>query len=951
MKNSHLLVWGLACALPQSISASVSFGPLRGKRENKLDDADLPIVMIRTLLDEEKTNELAEKELIEYSAALQGYDIRVGLDKDWDAKTAIHYYTFGDVIRVPLDDEAKAALLAEYHEIRAGPSGYDNTNKEHLADDIKEAPLDLYHTKTDPSGGFDIKAASDDDTKAAPSYEHSAKAALVEEHTTNGRILLQEDGEDFCGSIKGTCTNGAHCISNPNMGGNDWCLCNEAIGYFNGTDFTDVDNVVKYGLHGYLSCLPGDECTNQFNSTNVCALDEDGGACEDRSPENGGYMCSCQSTYIADESSIGPHGPTACTNNNECVEFDGICGENKDCVDTDGSFECTCKDGFSATQNGDCIETQQLGNLTWCISPTQSDNGNNCTEPERECDEALQRCVCIPGYFQPAGVGSQCVPLDHCALEMDVLCDRRGRDGPDPRSKCINQDPFYGGDGIARLGYRCECLLPGFQDSPNSIEGTNCSEVEAPAAETAAPVASAPVAASTMLAPAPTPPLPCTTFNCPVGQTCIAALNACRCNSNLGFVKIADNPLVCAAPSGDLPVKIPPNDMITDTVVVPSSTCTITDINVFVDIKHMVIGRLVISLEHASTGTSVVLWDQICGFNDDLAVTFDDASPSDVVCPYPSTKLTKGTFLPASPLHTFNGESLDGPWTLKVIDSSGRKSSTLNGWNFNVECGSDPCLPDSGASLCAGSESGRDCRAIDGVPICGCFADIDCNQGDATDQTCDDSTSSCVDPCTDNGATPCASSTLGDVCTNVNSVAVCGCENLANCNVGGIFTGQTCSVGGTCEGGTCLEAVDLAVAGTTVASAEIDFFQVQTVTFDCVPEALSDGVTITVFMAGDLNSGSEFLTVSAGPKGGTLMELGRTQLETSIFFNSCTGVLAAGTESFYVSASDFNSWRTLSNAAFSIGFSLVPSASVENCQTALVATSADNLASVSITYK
>lgn len=73
--------------------------------------------------------------------------------------------------------------------------------------------------------------------------------------------------------------------------------------------------------------------------------------------------------------------------------------------------------------------------------------------------------------------------VDECALQADIVCDRRCRGGINPSDR-----ELIDGDGNPRQGYTCKCL-PGFMEAPNAFRGTSCQEVIEP---TPAPVPPSP---------------------------------------------------------------------------------------------------------------------------------------------------------------------------------------------------------------------------------------------------------------------------------------------------------------------------------------------------------------------------------------------------------------------------------------------------------------------------
>jgi subtilisin-like proprotein convertase family protein len=117
-----------------------------------------------------------------------------------------------------------------------------------------------------------------------------------------------------------------------------------------------------------------------------------------------------------------------------------------------------------------------------------------------------------------------------------------------------------------------------------------------------------------------------------------------------------------------------------------SDTYTVGDVNVRVAIPaHTFIGDLRINLVHGST--TVRLWLNQCGGNDGLDVTFDDEGVA-VVCAQPTT----GTYRPLDPLSAFDGQSVNGDWTIQVCDSVGADVGTLTTWDLIVTAaGPNPC--------------------------------------------------------------------------------------------------------------------------------------------------------------------------------------------------------------------------------------------------------------------
>ncbi|MCP4545978.1 MAG: T9SS type A sorting domain-containing protein, partial [bacterium] len=93
--------------------------------------------------------------------------------------------------------------------------------------------------------------------------------------------------------------------------------------------------------------------------------------------------------------------------------------------------------------------------------------------------------------------------------------------------------------------------------------------------------------------------------------------------------------------------------------------CTITAVEVFLDITHTFIGDLEITLE-SPAGTSVILHNN------------SGSSADDIYGWYPSTLAPDGS------LDDFLGESMSGDWTLSITDSANSDTGTLNEWCVKI---------------------------------------------------------------------------------------------------------------------------------------------------------------------------------------------------------------------------------------------------------------------------
>lgn len=112
---------------------------------------------------------------------------------------------------------------------------------------------------------------------------------------------------------------------------------------------------------------------------------------------------------------------------------------------------------------------------------------------------------------------------------------------------------------------------------------------------------------------------------------------------------------------------------------------TILDLNVLnLNITHTFISDLDVELQ-SPMGTTVLLVSDICGAQDNMLLNFDDSAPTAIIpCP-PTTNLY---YIPLEALSAFNGENMDGVWTLIVRDFFNADGGSLNSWSLEI-CAAD----------------------------------------------------------------------------------------------------------------------------------------------------------------------------------------------------------------------------------------------------------------------
>ena len=112
--------------------------------------------------------------------------------------------------------------------------------------------------------------------------------------------------------------------------------------------------------------------------------------------------------------------------------------------------------------------------------------------------------------------------------------------------------------------------------------------------------------------------------------------------------------------------------------------CTISDVNLELDITHTFMGDLTVSLNHEGAGT---MFAQICGSTDDWLGTLDDDAmgPPTAGCGNGDPSLFTTT-QSGSALDGFDGKPASGDWTLDINDAFGGDSGVLNASRFYGTC-------------------------------------------------------------------------------------------------------------------------------------------------------------------------------------------------------------------------------------------------------------------------
>ena len=253
-----------------------------------------------------------------------------------------------------------------------------------------------------------------------------------------------------CEEVDGTCP-GSFTTCNDLVGSFE---CNCDAGNYEDNDepqnqkvCTDIDECASANkcnvAHGL--CINDDggfHCTCEQGYTQDLNTDADFGCidikeCEIANPcdpvngechevEGGPPRCSCADGWkkVANEQ---------CEQINECDDETHACNEHATCDDTDGSYTCTCDEGFTTHNNGQDVDgVKGCVNINECEAEVLRTTGHSCDENATCRDNTgSYDCACNDGWF---GDGHSCENIDECT---------DGTHECDPNASCTDNDGSY----------------------------------------------------------------------------------------------------------------------------------------------------------------------------------------------------------------------------------------------------------------------------------------------------------------------------------------------------------------------------------------------------------------------------------------------------------------------------------------------------------------------------
>lgn len=117
----------------------------------------------------------------------------------------------------------------------------------------------------------------------------------------------------------------------------------------------------------------------------------------------------------------------------------------------------------------------------------------------------------------------------------------------------------------------------------------------------------------------------------------------------------------------------------------------LTDLDlVLLDVEHSYLNDVQVELE-SPAGNIVTIFDRSCGGNDDILMTFDDEAAS-ITFECPPVDPTAFVRPPNMPLSIFDGEAIQGNWTIRVTDNANQDGGQLNGFALKT-CIESSVLP------------------------------------------------------------------------------------------------------------------------------------------------------------------------------------------------------------------------------------------------------------------
>ncbi|XP_065942257.1 uncharacterized protein [Magallana gigas] len=230
---------------------------------------------------------------------------------------------------------------------------------------------------------------------------------------------LENDGRS-CKDID-ECLQDSHCEHYcNNTDGSYLCSCRDGYNVVNFSKCEDIDecSTINTGVDGCQNCTntPGSFHCSCFEGyvLNNTTMSNCTKCPEGYYGENCQEQCSCgQGSERCDHITgcyckPGWTGTLCETDINECNSTDNPCNSyTEDCINNDGSFICTCKEGFTNNANDSCKDIDECNESSTCQ--------HNCSNLQGSFE-----CACTTGYSLEND-GRSCKDIDECL--QDSHCE------------------------------------------------------------------------------------------------------------------------------------------------------------------------------------------------------------------------------------------------------------------------------------------------------------------------------------------------------------------------------------------------------------------------------------------------------------------------------------------------------------------------------------------------
>ncbi|XP_052390659.1 adhesion G protein-coupled receptor F4-like [Carassius gibelio] len=128
----------------------------------------------------------------------------------------------------------------------------------------------------------------------------------------------------------------------------------------------------------------------------------------------GSYNCSCLDGFTATNSSLPISINNICTDVNECLKTSEFCGPNSNCTNSVGSYNCSCLSGFTVTNSSEPVSASNP-----CNDINECQFIPSVCGPNSECTNQLgsYNCSCLSGFTvtnssEPVSASNPCNGFD-----------------------------------------------------------------------------------------------------------------------------------------------------------------------------------------------------------------------------------------------------------------------------------------------------------------------------------------------------------------------------------------------------------------------------------------------------------------------------------------------------------------------------------------------------------